>query len=381
MTARLAETFLDEVRARTSMVDLIGRDVPLTRAGRECVGLCPFHEDSSPSFSVNEAKGFYFCFGCGAHGDPIDWLVNRHHLSFRDAVERLAYRAGLATPDGQVPRDLPPLAPLVKRETPEDRAREEARSIAAARTVWHAAVAATGTVVEAYLRWRGLTAWPDGRIPPTLRFVRLHYWWAEKPNSARVSLGLVPAMVAALQGPDGKLRGVHLTYLAADGAGKASILDPKTGKTLPSKKMRGVAMGSAIRLAPIGDEVGIGEGIENAASVLIDTGLCCWAAGSLNNMAGAGRERGRPHPRLLGRDGLPLLLPSPIPDLQRPGITLPPLPQAGRVVLLEDADSDPLVMAAMMARARARFEAEGRHVERRRPPEGMDFNDALRGAA
>ncbi len=91
-------SFLDELRGRLSLATVVGRQVRLTKKGREHSGLCPFHNEKSPSFTVNEDKGFYHCFGCGAHGDVIAFEMQTHHLSFPEAVERLAGEAGLQVP-------------------------------------------------------------------------------------------------------------------------------------------------------------------------------------------------------------------------------------------------------------------------------------------
>src|SRR5690606_25823380 len=69
--------------------EVIGRHVRLTRRGREFVGLCPFHRERTPSFTVNDDKGFYHCFGCGAHGDSIDFVMNIGNVRFIDAIEML----------------------------------------------------------------------------------------------------------------------------------------------------------------------------------------------------------------------------------------------------------------------------------------------------
>jgi DNA primase len=90
--------FLDELRARISLAELTGRRVKLVRRGREFVGLCPFHNEKTPSFSVVEDKGFYHCFGCGAHGDAISFLMQSEGLGFLEAVEDLARRANLEVP-------------------------------------------------------------------------------------------------------------------------------------------------------------------------------------------------------------------------------------------------------------------------------------------
>lgn len=94
----LSPAFLDEVRARTTLSVLVGRTVKLQRAGREHRACCPFHNEKSPSFYVNDDKGFYHCFGCGAHGDAIRWLTEHQGLPFIDAVKDLAQAAGLDMP-------------------------------------------------------------------------------------------------------------------------------------------------------------------------------------------------------------------------------------------------------------------------------------------
>ena len=94
----LSPAFLDELRARTSLSAVIGRTTRLTKAGREFKACCPFHNEKSPSFTVNDDKGFYHCFGCGAHGDAIRWLTDQRGLAFMDAVKELAGEAGLELP-------------------------------------------------------------------------------------------------------------------------------------------------------------------------------------------------------------------------------------------------------------------------------------------
>jgi len=88
----------DELRARITLSTLVQRSVKLTRAGREWKGCCPFHEEKTPSFYVNDQKQFYHCFGCGAHGDAISWMVEQQGLQFMDAVKELAAMAGMEVP-------------------------------------------------------------------------------------------------------------------------------------------------------------------------------------------------------------------------------------------------------------------------------------------
>ena len=139
--------FLDEVRARIRLADLIGRRVRLTKRGAEQVGLCPFHSEKTPSFTVNEDKGFYHCFGCAAHGSHFDFVMRTEGLSFPEAVERLAGEAGVAIPVA----------------SPEARAREAHRAslheVMERAAAWFAdrLRAPEGLAARQYLEARGLT--------------------------------------------------------------------------------------------------------------------------------------------------------------------------------------------------------------------------------
>ena len=98
MRGRIPEKFIDELLARVDIVDVIQERVPLKKAGRDWSARCPFHDERSPSFTVSPAKQFYHCFGCGAHGSAIGFLMNYDRLEFPDAVEELASRVGLKVP-------------------------------------------------------------------------------------------------------------------------------------------------------------------------------------------------------------------------------------------------------------------------------------------
>jgi DNA primase len=97
--------FLDELRFRVRLTDVIGRKVKLVRKGREWAGCCPFHNEKTPSFYINEDKGFYHCFGCGAHGDVIRFLTEAEGMGFLDAVQNLADMAGMEVPRA-TPEDI-----------------------------------------------------------------------------------------------------------------------------------------------------------------------------------------------------------------------------------------------------------------------------------
>ncbi len=96
--ARIPEKFIDDLLARVDIVDVIQERVPLKKSGRDWSARCPFHDERSASFTVSPTKQFYHCFGCGAHGSAIGFLINYDRLEFPDAVEELANRAGIKVP-------------------------------------------------------------------------------------------------------------------------------------------------------------------------------------------------------------------------------------------------------------------------------------------
>ena len=100
MAGLIPQDFISDLIDRADIVEVIGRRVQLKKAGREFKACCPFHDEKTPSFTVSPTKGFYHCFGCGAHGTPIDFLMEFDHMSFPEAVETLANSMGL-----EVPRD------------------------------------------------------------------------------------------------------------------------------------------------------------------------------------------------------------------------------------------------------------------------------------
>jgi DNA primase len=141
----LPPAFLEELRARTPLAPLIGRRVKLLRSGRQWKGCCPFHNEKTPSFYVYDDG--YHCFGCGAHGDAISFVMQTHGGSFPEAVEQLAREAGL-----EVPRPTPEAAAAEQR-------RHDLHSVLAAAQAAFARrlQAPEGRAGLAYLRGRGLS--------------------------------------------------------------------------------------------------------------------------------------------------------------------------------------------------------------------------------
>jgi DNA primase len=95
VAGRIRDEDVALVRERAAIAEIVGEHLALRRVGNRLTGLCPFHDERSPSFSVNEEQGFFYCFGCGENGDVISFVQKIDHLDFRDALERLAARFGV----------------------------------------------------------------------------------------------------------------------------------------------------------------------------------------------------------------------------------------------------------------------------------------------
>ncbi len=146
--------FLDRLRAQCGLTDIVARHVPLRRGGREPVGLCPFHDEKTPSFTVSEDKGFFHCFGCGAHGDAIGFVMRIEGLSFPEAVERLAREAGLE----------PPRSSSAEREAARREADLHAVMEACCRYFERELAGPRGGAARAYLAERGIDAGTAARF-------------------------------------------------------------------------------------------------------------------------------------------------------------------------------------------------------------------------
>jgi DNA primase len=144
----LSPAFLDELRARVALSPVVGRRVKLARAGREWKGCCPFHNEKTPSFYVNDDKGFYHCFGCGAHGDVIRFLTEQEGLPFMEAVKQLAAQAGM---------EVPAASPQAQERASEA---EELMALAGRAAEWFGQqlAAPAGAEARAYLARRGVSA-------------------------------------------------------------------------------------------------------------------------------------------------------------------------------------------------------------------------------
>lgn len=366
---------VESVRRRADLVGMISQTVRLTTRGAELVGLCPFHDERTPSFTVAPRKGFFHCFGCGAHGDAIGFVMQRDSLSFTEAVERLADLLGLTPPPCRsAPDRQGRLAGAMRspdRIEEQNSGGEPRDDRRRAFELWSTGHPIAGSLAETYLvEARGLDG-PWLRRCPALRFApRLGYWIPAGDRAELIWEG--PALLAALQYPDGRFAAVHISYLQADGSATLALYEAP-GVKRPAKKVRGRPAGAAIRLTPPAAEMVAGEGIETTASAfgVVPAG---WAAYSLDNLSGAGLKAGARDPRDRRRR-----LPSEVPDMGRPGMTLPL--ECRRLTYLGDGDTkDLLMLEAKLRRAVRRALQLGLDAGYIVTPTGSDLNDLLRRA-
>jgi putative DNA primase/helicase len=280
-------------------------DLALALCGRRTTGgwiaRCPGDRDRTPSLSIRDTAHGGLLLHCFA---GCSWSAIRTALEAK-SLWREACRAGSERSWKISPGRRPP------------------DKLAAIKGIWRSVTPAPGTEVEVYLGTRSLTT----PVPPTLRYARLQH---------RESGRWLPCMVAAVQAVDGRLIGLHRTYLRPDGRGKAEVE--------PAKKMLGACRGGTVRLTPVGRRLAICEGIETGLSTRQTCpDLAVWCALSASNL-----DR--------------LTLPVPVEE----------------VVLV--ADGDPVGLAAAH-RAAQRYGATGRRVRLVELPRGMDANDMLRPEA
>ena len=143
--------FLQDLLTRVDIVEVVGRHVELKRGGANLMGLCPFHTEKSPSFSVSPSKQFYHCFGCGASGDAIRFLTEHLGLSFVEAVRDLAQGAGMQVPEEQVSADE-----RERRDTLRQRRLSLGAVLSRAADFYRSQLSASPRAID-YLKRRGLT--------------------------------------------------------------------------------------------------------------------------------------------------------------------------------------------------------------------------------
>lgn len=403
MSGRIDPSAIADIKARVPVSRVVGQVVKLVRRGREFVGLCPFHNERTPSFTVNDDKQMYHCFGCSAHGGVIDFVMQHQGVDFVEAVRRLSDEAGVSL----ARESATPRAELERPVSERDAVRVP--TIDCARWMWRTAFPARGEIVEAWLAARGLDL-AHPLVRQALGALRYHPRcpvWAWKVHERPEALmGTHPAMLALIERVEGlpgaRVRvpmGVHVTYLAPHGRTKAALGTTRDGRAVPTRKMFGEIAGGGVWLGPVDAPEGdrrpllVGEGIESTVSAACIDGRPgrMAAALSLGNLEGGWVKT---------RDGaLPVW--NVQSDSER---SMMLVEQPGAVIVAIDADMKPLVnrriqwarggktgMGDVSGAERARIcatlavqawrRAGAWPVEAIRPRMGADFNDMMRGAA
>jgi DNA primase len=236
---------IDEAKAKHNITDVAARRRKVIRAGREKKALCPFHDERSPSMQFNDAKGTFYCFGCGAGGDIVTYVMHEERLGFVDALKWL----GAA--------DLPFVDPAERARAKAEEAAARAEAIADAQFMWDRCMPVAGTPAEVYLREaRAITMEP----PPALRFGVVP---TSRDDSGRWKRPY-PALVLACTDNLGIVVGLQRVFLRDDGA------DKRWGKR--SKLSLGRPRGAAVRLRTHNPaEIVLCEGPEDGLSLAQET--------------------------------------------------------------------------------------------------------------
>lgn len=309
MKKQYSAEYLDTLRSSIRLSEIVGQHVTLKPQGADLVGLCPFHNEKTASFTITDSKCFFHCFGCNVSGDVFTWLIEYLGMSFTEAVATVAQQVGLydeaMTHAGRI-HTAGPIFQGVARQ--KDQA--ELRRSELAGKVLRQTKQIGGSSAAQYLIGRSITV----DLPPSLRF---HPSLAHKQSNSRL-----PAMVATITTwPDDRVVGIHRTYLCeqADGTVQKAAISP-------NKMMLGRTTGGACRLAPAAKRMALATGIETSLSFMQMACISTWASLSDGGLA---------------------------------RVILPPLPFASDLIIAADLDPSGQGEAAAI-RAADRFVAEGR---------------------
>ncbi|MEL7189573.1 MAG: DNA primase [Pseudomonadota bacterium] len=248
----------DELRARITLSSVVQRTTKITKKGREWSGCCPFHDEKTPSFYVNDQKQFYHCFGCGAHGDVITWMIEQRGLGFMDAIKELAAEAGM-----EVPAPDPVAAKRAEK-------RAELVDVTTAAQDWfvHNLRGSEGREALDYLKRRGLTK-------DVLREFGFGYAPEDKQALAKALPNFEPGMLA-----DSGMR-----IVTDDGSAYDRFRDRVM---LPIQDARGrvIAFGGRI----LGKRDGVAKYLNSPDTPLFDKGRTLY---NLHRASPASRQTGR----------------------------------------------------------------------------------------
>ncbi|QGP80018.1 CHC2 zinc finger domain-containing protein [Sphingobium sp. CAP-1] len=257
---------IEDAKARRNLSDVVSRHTKLRkRGGRELVGLCPFHQERSPSFEVNDTKGTYYCHGCGVGGDHFTFLTQKDGLSFKEAFEALTGDAFPTVSEEE----------RARRKAVDEN--ELAERIALARWIWSRSTLAAGTPAEVYARSRGIFM----PLPQTVRFVMTPRWRDRETGEVGRDH---PAMACALQDVTGRLVGVQCIFLA-DGGRRKYARTNADGSKAKAKLTFGILAGSAFRLGRPLERIMTCEGPEDALTLRQEMGETVWAACGTSNLS------------------------------------------------------------------------------------------------
>lgn len=304
------------IKDRHRLSDIVRRRVKLRQSGNEYVGLCPFHDEATPSFYINDAKGLFHCFGCAASGDIIDFVRETEGKSFVEALEWL----GAA----RLPE---PVDPGWREAEQQRQTSAKLASTALALAQWEKVRPVIGTLGGVYLRSRGIRL----PVPADIGFAWVPIWYNRKTGKPGP---LRPAILCACRDVTGRIVGIQRIFLDKDGR-KAALRKPKLSL--------GQVRGAAVRLGPPAKRIILCEGPED--------GLTLWM-----------RYPRTPVWISLGTGSLPHVI-------------LPP--QVEEVILAGD-NNEP--GRAAVAAAHISYGAQQRRVREHFPPPTFeDFNDELMG--
>jgi len=256
MSQKLSPSQIDDLKSSISISEIVGKSVTFDKkksvpSKGDWWACCPFHGESSPSFHCEDSKGFYYCFGCGAKGDHIEFLMQLHGLSFGDAVRELGGDpSGGIDPDQEKKRAERLKAEAEARET-EKELSDDQRAARCQVLFKHAQKPIDGTPAEAYLLSRGLPKMDWGK---RLRFIHD----LDLPGESYKKMG---ALVGGVSNSEDKIRAIWRIYLNDDGT---PYLDEAGQKV---KRGLGPAGGGSVRLSPAGPTICITEGMETGLAV------------------------------------------------------------------------------------------------------------------
>jgi hypothetical protein len=388
----LSDADIDDIRARNPIEKIAANAdlrAVLRKTGRGWIGSCPMC-GGGPRAARFEIKGSgWVCAVCPAGGDVIKLVQLATGRTFLEAVEYLGGTRPLSA-DEKARLDRDRLARDLRQAREQNEYRDRARR--AAYDIWegHSARMVEHPVGRDYLAARGILT----VAPISLRYAPdLAYFDGEEPNPERPAatrprvIHRGPAMLAAIQGPDGRFGAVHQTWIDPKNPGeKARIFDPATGERMDAKKSRGSKAGGVIKLtgAKTPSRLYGGEGIETVLSAMaimadqkrLRPGDAFWSMVDLGNLGGPANAN-VPHPSEKTPKGRAKNVPGPVPDFDKPSWIAPAT--VADLCLIGDGDSDDFLTRTALERGLARQRRAGLRSWPYFAERGEDFNDTWRG--